>query len=102
MMEYYDGQTVSISGKVFMDDYKEGHIGITADAESAGMPGMNIVIIEKPGEYSLDVPANFGEVYIAANNIPKKGYSKYYSGHYAKNPVLVKDKAIKNINITIE
>jgi len=100
LMEDYDGQTVSISGKVFMDDYKDGHIGITANADEPGPPGINIVIIEKPGQYSFSIPKNFGEVYIAAFNI-REDKSQSYSEVYPKNPILVKDKNIKKIDITI-
>lgn len=100
LMEDYDGQTVSISGKVFMDDYKDGHIGITANTGEAGPPGINVVIIEKPGKYSLNVPKNFGEVYIAASNV-KKGKPQFRKGAYLNNPILVEDKDIKKIDITI-
>lgn len=100
-MKKYSGSTVTVSGKVFMPDYKDGHIGITANVGEPGPPGVGIVTIEKPGEYSLSIPAGFGEIYIAANNI-QKDRSQHFGGSYSNNPILVGNEDIKGIDIIIQ
>lgn len=100
LMDDYNGRTVTISGRISMDNYKEGHIGITANVDRQGPPGVNMVIIDKPGKYSLKVPKDFGELYIAVFNV-KDGIS-LGKGIYSKNPIVVKNRNIKNIDIAIE
>ncbi len=98
--------SVTISGKVDFPSYKEGQrIRIMAQSSpGAKLPDIAFVDISQPGEYSLKVPQNVGDIYIAAvvlepgETTPHKDSLKQI---YDKNPIGVKTEDISGADITL-
>lgn len=112
LMSTYNGPTVSISGRVYFDNYEKDVIWIIARSEVGYRrdfyPDMIATVIPRPGRYSLKLPKNIDKVYIEAANVPEAqthgdhppaGDAPY--GAYSKNPLMVKDFPIKNIDIKL-
>ena len=62
-MEEYVGDTVTISGKIIVEDYEKGMVCIGAWSDQpVGRPDLAMVIISQPGPYSFKVPMNQGNI----------------------------------------
>lgn len=68
LMDTYQGPTVTISGKLIFPAYKQGQqIKIVVKALPAKGKETTLIAVadlSQPGDYSLKVPSNFGEIYI--------------------------------------
>ncbi len=104
----YQGPTVTISGRIDFPGYKEGLLRIRISAKSfpgEGRADIAYVDIPRPGEYSLKVPQNIGNVYISAlilelvETVPRKGVS--LGTQYNGNPIKVNTEDISGVNITL-
>lgn len=104
LMANYRGPTVTISGNVSFKEFNEGLIIISVrdyeyrDIATAFLP--------KPGDFSLRVPINIGNVFIEALNIQKQGLEQSFPeqvphGFYPNNPIYITTKDIKGINISL-
>ena len=70
VMDSYQGQAVTVSGKIVFDGYKEGRIQIMAWSKDSkwGPPDIAVTEIAAPGPYSLRVPKGAGQIYIQARH----------------------------------
>jgi len=106
LMSTYEGPTVSISGRIDYPDYKEGQqIRIAAKSFSGkGLPDIASADIPRPGEYSLKVPQDIGDVYVGAVILEpgqKDPTSDSLRQKYDKNPIKVNTTDISEVNITL-
>ncbi len=109
IMDNYQGETITISGEVFGQDYEikdGGEILIVAKTRlERESPAVARTRILQPGEYSMKVPKDIGEVYIFAFRfkflqqevIPETAISIYWD-----NPVRVGSSDIKGIDILLQ
>ncbi|MDD5109023.1 MAG: hypothetical protein PHC29_05905 [Candidatus Omnitrophica bacterium] len=105
VMSRYKGETITISGEVSMPDYKEGRVVVTVNNTGFGYPNVASVILDKPGNYSLKVAKNQGDIYIGAFNLlPGESQPGFNSpkGEYSANPLGAKEEDITDININIQ
>lgn len=101
--------TVTISGNIIFKNYKTGVIFIEArskDSIKTNAPAdIATAMIPAPGYYEVKVPKDIGEIYLTAINFAQRFITKPTpdtpGGYYSKNPIKVKSKDIKNINIEI-
>lgn len=110
LMDDYQGETIKLSGKILSAQYKNGKIVVCIYSPEHFKkirlpPDIARVSLGKPGDFSVKVPLDIGKVCIIAINIPE-GVSSGNSplcprAAYISNPVIVKDKDINGINITI-
>jgi len=105
LMDTYNGPTVTVSGEVIFDSYKDGTISIFARTEDrARPPDIAILTIPKPGKYILKVPKDFGNIYIGAINT-KKGLEPEpddLRDEYVNNPVKIGSSDIDKVDIVIK
>lgn len=103
-------ESITISGTIFYDDYNQGEIFIGAfeNSDLLKPPGETIdaVLLWAPGAYSLTIPANYGEIWIAAindaNNDGVLDIGGEPAGRYARNPLAVGTQDIEDVNITLQ
>lgn len=108
LMSAYQGPALSVSGRVIFPDYKEGQrIFVTARShEYIGPPDIAILQMTAPGEYSIKIPQNIGNVYIRAlavdpsKTVPRENLVG--GGSYINNPVKVGDYDIEGVDLTIK
>jgi len=107
-----------ISGTIIYGDYSQGEIWIGAFEEIYLMPPGTIAGVEPlqesigsvsiwaPGTYSLQVPVNSGEVWVAvindANNDGVFAVDMEPAGKYIGNPLIVGTEDIENVNVTLQ
>lgn len=106
LMDSYNGPTVTITGRVIFDNYKEGKISVFARSEGyRGTPDISVMKIATPGIYALKVPKNFDKkIEIMAVNI-KEGMPPSPDnpkGRYSNNPIKIGSSDIKNVDIIIK
>lgn len=105
LMDTYNGPTVTVSGEVIFDSYKDGAISIFARTEDRSRPpNIAILTIPKPGKYILNIPKDFGNIYIGAINT-KKGLEPEPDDprdEYVNNPIKIGSFDIDNIDIVIK
>lgn len=105
LMDKYQGPTVTVSGKVLLPDYKSGTITISASHNYYGFPDIALTVIPCPGEYSLRVPKNFGNIYIRARSFqPGERPNRDVigpSGRYSNNPLKIGSFDIKGVDLVI-
>ncbi len=116
IMDTYKGVTVTVSGKIDYPGYKAGErivISVRSHPVSqppAGrsdmLPDIALMTISHPGNYSLKVPQNIGDIYMTARvipigeNIPNKNAPKAkYSGGL---PIKVGTKDISGIDMVLQ
>lgn len=105
VMAGYRGETIVISGEVYMPHYEEGSIVVTLNDGYFGEPNIASVNMDRPGKYSVKVPKNHGNIYIGAFNVlpgksrPGPGTPK---GEYRGNPLNVKAENIYVVNFNIQ
>lgn len=79
--------------------------GTTAGVEPL-QESIGAVSIQAPGAYSFQVPANSGEVWIAAindeNNNNVLEVDMEPAGKYVGNPLIIDTESIKEVNITLK
>jgi len=107
-MDTYKGPTVTISGKISAKDYKKtAKVEILIGARTKlgrGSVTVAKTVISEPGEYSLTIPKDYGNVYIGAVQqesgqiMSRPGTVR---GTYKSNPVNVGSSDIKGLNIEI-
>lgn len=99
--------TVTISGEVIFKDYRRRPIAVAAwsrePGDPPGPPNISATEITKPGKYTLEVPANIGEIYLKALNMSMTGRPMVDTptGKYEGNPLKVGSSDITGIDITI-
>ncbi|TES83569.1 MAG: hypothetical protein E3J91_02640 [Hadesarchaea archaeon] len=101
---------ITISGMIIYDDYSQGEIFIGAfdNSDLLKPPGETIdaVSLWAPGTYSLTIPANYGEIWIAAindaNNDGVLDIGGEPAGRYARNPLTVGTRDIEDVDITLQ
>ncbi len=103
--------TVTISGTVTFDEYKDGRIIVMANDREfteEGMRSIAITSLSSPGDYSLDVPKDIGDVYIGAGVVSSKrdgiytGSRMSFFNFYVLNPVKIGSSDIKAVNIVLD
>ena len=105
VMNRYKGETITVFGEVSMPDYKEGRIVVTVNNTGFGHPNVASASLDQPGNYSLKVPKNQGDIYIGAFNLlPGESQPGFDSpkGEYSANPLQAKEEDITDINIKIQ
>ncbi len=113
LMATYEGPTVTVSGKIIFPNYKRDVIWIIARSEVGYRrdfyPDMVATVIPRPGKYTLELPKGIGKVYIEAANVPEaqthgdhppSGDAPF--GDYNKNPLIVEDSPMDNIDIKLD
>lgn len=106
-MEDYSGPTVRIAGKVLQESYTKGIVRIIANSGEMDIP---VLDLDRPGDYSIAVPAGIGDVRIIAINIPEKHPEHGYFaaspgarfGECADNPIRVGSSDLNGVDIVIE
>lgn len=109
---------VTISGTIIYEDYSQGEILIGAYENIYLMPpgtiigigplqeSIGAVTILSPGPYSFTVPANCGEVWVAAiNDSNDDGVFDVDiepAGRYVGNPMTVGMQNIEDMNVTLQ
>ncbi len=104
-MATYKGPTVNIYGRVVYPDFKEGQqIIISAKSSSrSGPPDVAVLNLSEPGDYSLKVPQNAGNVYIQAVVFrPEEGtFSRNKAVlRYRGNPLTIEDRNISGVDLS--
>ena len=109
MMDDYKGPIVTISGKVFggldYEKIEEGSIVILAKIVSEGESIREALTvagtrISEPGEYSIVLPKDFGNIHIVA--IQLKGETpQMLRGTYQANPIKIGSSDIQGVDITL-
>ncbi len=104
LMANYRGPTVTISGNVGFEGFEEGIIVVSVrDYEYKDIAA---VFLSNPGDFSLKVPLNIGNIFIEALNIQKQNLGRNLPeqvphGFYPHNPLLIGTSDVKGINIII-
>jgi len=109
LMSTYKGPTVTVSGKIIFDKYKEGKIMVLAskkDIREGVVQYVSVSYLPSPGEYAIQIPMGIGKVYISAVSTlpPAKGnfsYKELLYGFYPHNPMEIGRVDAKDININI-
>lgn len=101
IMDFYLGPTVTVSGKVIFPDYKSGEIAISFSSKNQTPTDIALLIIPRPGEYTIKVPKNFGDVYLQAKSFNSTGETPLNSrvARYKQNPLKVSRYDIKGIDV---
>ncbi|MDD4894840.1 MAG: hypothetical protein PHW54_05960 [Candidatus Omnitrophica bacterium] len=103
-MATYKGPTVNIYGKIIYPEFKEGQqIMISVKSSSRpGPPDIAVLNLPSPGDYSLRVPQNAGDVYIQAIIMwpDQRIFSKNnVTLRYRMNPLRIEDRNIMGVDI---
>lgn len=110
LMDGYKGETVSLSGRILCRQYKKGVVVVCVYSPDYYKkirlpPDIAKAVLPAPGDFDIEIPADIGEVYIVAINIPEGESSGNSPGcpraDYNGNPVFIEDKNIKGIDIII-
>ncbi len=67
LMDKYASETVSISGKIIAKDYQGEKIYINISTKKQGRADINLIELNSPGQYSVKVPKNIGDIFIKAD-----------------------------------
>lgn len=107
LMPTYQGPTVNISGKIDFPGFREGWklLMTLRSSNYIGPPDIAAVDISGPGDYSVKVPPDIGNIYIrvVAFDPAKSDLRENIMGLglYVNNPVRVAGSDIEGIDITI-
>lgn len=105
----FSGPSVTISGKVIYPEYKEGQqIRISASSSAKRGPAdIAFAELSFPGEYSLEVPKDYGDLYIwvttlqPGEKMPRKD-TLQPSGSYRNNPLKIGSVDIKGVDLVFK
>lgn len=106
----YKGETVNISGRVICSYFRDGTIDVCVYRPDYFRkvrlpPDIAKVTLPRPGDFTIKVPKDIGEICLLAINIPqgeRNGNSPLcLRGSYANNPLVIKETDISGIEIII-
>jgi hypothetical protein len=105
LMDTYQGPTVTVSGRIIFPGYRQGqliHIVVAPlpSGDVALASPLVTLYLEEPGEYSLSLPRNAGNVKFRASVFEAGMYGSVAKGGLAE-PLKVGDRDLDGVDITI-
>ena len=90
-----ENETINITGEILFKEYKNGDITVYALDENGNT--IASVMMEKPGNYVLKVPKDYGNVYIKMSNFNTKENENYV--YQLKEPLKAGSSDINKVDI---
>lgn len=106
-MDKYRGPTVTLSGRAICPDHESSAITIFASRRYRGPADIILAEIPTPGEYSVKIPKDLGDIHIRAVSLVPGAKSNIsrgiigFSGRYKNNPLKISSVDIKGVDLVI-